>query len=154
MNKLDLENFFIEVQNRIIDTKRLLYTSSECDLGEPDENAKAGIDALELYLQKADDVIAWLKGNLKEPVDDLREILEGVVSPIPVGEPKKLSVPKDYGKISEENVLKVLEDKGVISTSMLQRIFAVGYGRAAQMIDLLSYKGYIVHTKTGWVKNK
>lgn len=152
MNTNDLDKFLALIKNHIIDLEQLLYTSYECDLGEPDENAKAGLDALELYLQKADDVIAWLKGNLKEPVDDLREILEGVVSPIPLGKPKELLVPKDYGKISEENVLKLLEDKGVISTSLLQRIFAVGYGRAAQMINTLFEKGCIVHTEHGWIK--
>ena len=152
MKTTELENFLIEVQNQIIDAKQLLYTSSECDLGEPDENAKAGLDALELYLQKSNDVIAWMKENLKEQTEDFREIFESRFAPCPLEESKEFSVNRSYGKISEENVLKLLEDKGVISTSLLQRIFAVGYGRAAQMIDTLSEEGCIVHTEHGWIK--
>ena len=55
-------------------------------------------------------------------------------------------------EFSEENVLKLLEIKGMLSSSLVQRTFSVGYGRAASMIDNLANMGYIIHDGERWVK--
>ena len=57
-------------------------------------------------------------------------------------------------KFTEESVLKILEENGYISASILQHKFGVGYGKAAMMIDLLADKGYICHDGQRWVKIK
>ena len=43
-------------------------------------------------------------------------------------------------KFTEESVLKILEENGYISSSILQHKFGVGYGKAAMMIDSLADK--------------
>ena len=53
---------------------------------------------------------------------------------------------------TEENVLKMLDDYGRISTASVQNMFKVGYGRAATMLDELEEKGYIENNGSGWVK--
>ena len=57
-------------------------------------------------------------------------------------------------KFTEESVLKILEENGYISSSILQHKFGVGYGKAAMMIDSLADKGYIRHDGQRWVKTK
>ena len=55
-------------------------------------------------------------------------------------------------KFTEENVLRLLEENGYISTAMIQRTFGVGYADAARMIDALAEKGYVKHDGQRWVK--
>ena len=57
-------------------------------------------------------------------------------------------------KFTEENVLKLLEENGYISTAILQHTFGIGYGDAALMIDTLAEKGYIRYNEQRWVKIK
>ena len=59
--------------------------------------------------------------------------------------------PEWIPRFTEDNVLKILSDCDVISTSMLQKEFKVGYGAAAKMIDNLAEKGYITHDGRMWV---
>ena len=56
-------------------------------------------------------------------------------------------------KFTEDNVLKLLEENGCLSTAMIQHKFGVGYGKAAEMIDALADKGYIKHDGHNWVKH-
>jgi len=55
--------------------------------------------------------------------------------------------------LSEENVLKLLDENGYISTAMIQHKFTVGYADAAKMIDTLAEKGYVKHDGQRWIKN-
>ena len=55
-------------------------------------------------------------------------------------------------KFTEDNVLKLLEENGCLSTAMIQHKSGVGYGKAAMMIDLLAEIGYIRHDGQRWVK--
>ena len=57
-------------------------------------------------------------------------------------------------KFTEGSVLKLLEENGYISASILQHKFGIGYGKAAMMIDSLADKGYIRHDGQRWVKTK
>ena len=57
-------------------------------------------------------------------------------------------------EFTKENALKLLGCKGFLSASLIQRHFAVGYGKAAKMIDILAEKGYIRHDGHLWVKAK
>ena len=57
-------------------------------------------------------------------------------------------------KFTEDNVLKLLEENGYISASILQHKFGVGYGKAAMMINSLAEKGYIRYNGQRWVKIK
>ena len=57
-------------------------------------------------------------------------------------------------KFTEESVLKILEENGYISSSILQHKFGVGYGKAAMMMDSLANKGYICHDGQRWVSKK
>ena len=57
-------------------------------------------------------------------------------------------------RFTEETVLKLLEDTGCLSTSMIQHKFGIGYGKAAMMIDSLADKGYIRHNGQRWVSKK
>ena len=151
MNTKELETLFSKVRGQTISALILLHQSADCDFDVPDGDVKACLDALAFYLQKSEDLLAWIKQNSKEKGDDWRELREWEViapnSDVP-------STRKDYGEFSEENVLKLLEEKGVLQTSLLQRIFSVGYGRAANMLDTLSEKGYIVLYQNKWVKKK
>jgi hypothetical protein len=56
--------------------------------------------------------------------------------------------------LSEENVLKLLDENGYISTAMIQRKFEVGYAKAALMIDDLAEKGHVKHDGQKWIKAK
>ena len=56
--------------------------------------------------------------------------------------------------LSEEDVLKILDENGYISTAMIQHKFTVGYADAARMIDTLAEKGYIKHNGQKWIKVK
>ena len=55
--------------------------------------------------------------------------------------------------LSEEDVLKLLDENGYISTAMIQHKFTVGYADAAKMIDTIAEKGYIKHDGQKWVAN-
>ncbi|MBE6577803.1 MAG: hypothetical protein E7653_06670 [Ruminococcaceae bacterium] len=54
--------------------------------------------------------------------------------------------------LSEEDVLKLLDENGYLFTSMIQHKFNVGYALAAKIIDTLAEKGYIKHDGQRWVK--
>ena len=54
--------------------------------------------------------------------------------------------------LSEENVLKLLNENGYISTAMIQRKFTVSYALAAKMIDVLAEKEYVKHDGRRWIK--
>ena len=53
---------------------------------------------------------------------------------------------------TEENVLKLLNEHGSLSASLIQRHFKVGYGKASTMIDALEEKGIIQHDGHRWIK--
>lgn len=55
-------------------------------------------------------------------------------------------------KFTEENVLKLLNEHGFLSSALIQRHFKVGYGRAATMIDTLAKKGYVKFNAQKWVR--
>ena len=154
MNTKELETLFSKVQRQTLSALILLQLSADCDFDVPDGDVKACLDALALYLQKSEDVLAWIKQNSKEKGDDWRELREREVISHSVENSDVPSTRKGYGEFSEENVLKLLEEKGVLQTSLLQRIFSVGYGSAANMLDTLSEKGYIVLRQNKWVKKK
>ena len=59
---------------------------------------------------------------------------------------------KKNATLSEEEMLKLLDENGYISTSMIQRKFTVGYADAAKAIDTLAEKGHIKHDGQRWVK--
>jgi S-DNA-T family DNA segregation ATPase FtsK/SpoIIIE len=42
-----------------------------------------------------------------------------------------------------EDVVKLIKDYDMVSASLLQRRFSVGYARAARLLDELEDKGYI-----------
>ena len=52
---------------------------------------------------------------------------------------------------TEENVLKLLNEHGSLSASLIQRHFKVGYGKAATMIDTLAKKGYVKRSEGGTI---
>ena len=58
------------------------------------------------------------------------------------------------GEFTEENVLKLFESKGKVSTAMLQVGFAVGYAQAADMLLDLANKGYVINNGDGWIKKQ
>ncbi|HOL55189.1 MAG TPA: DNA translocase FtsK [bacterium] len=51
-----------------------------------------------------------------------------------------------------EEAKKILKQKGGISTSLLQRMLRIGYGRAARIIDLLEAEGYVERGEDGRVR--
>jgi len=51
-----------------------------------------------------------------------------------------------------EEAKKILKQKGSISTSLLQRMLRIGYGRAARIIDLLEAEGYVERGEDGRVR--
>ncbi|MBC7319405.1 DNA translocase FtsK [bacterium] len=51
-----------------------------------------------------------------------------------------------------EEAKRILKQKGTISTSLLQRTFRIGYGRAARIIDLLEAEGYVERGEDGRVR--
>lgn len=51
-----------------------------------------------------------------------------------------------------EEAKKILRQKGTISTSLLQRMLRIGYGRAARIIDLLEAEGYVERGEDGRVR--
>lgn len=57
-------------------------------------------------------------------------------------------------KFTEENVLKLLDENGYISSAMIQHKFSVGYADAAKKIDALAEKGYVKLDGHKWVKAK
>ena len=57
-------------------------------------------------------------------------------------------------KFTEENVLKLLNEHGYLSASLVQRYFKVGYGKAVTMIDILEEKGCIKSEGQRWVSRK
>lgn len=57
-------------------------------------------------------------------------------------------------EFTEENVLKLLDENGYISSAMIQHKFSVGYAQAAEMIDTLAEKGYVKLDGHKWVKAK
>jgi DNA segregation ATPase FtsK/SpoIIIE-like protein len=68
--------------------------------------------------------------------------------------PEEPEEPRVIEEFTEENVIKLLDQQNCISTSLLQRRFRVGYGRAASMMDTLAEKGYIEHDGQRWTKIK
>ena len=57
-------------------------------------------------------------------------------------------------KFTVENVLKLLDENGYISSAMIQHKFSVGYADAAKTIDALAEKGYVKYDGHKWVKAK
>jgi S-DNA-T family DNA segregation ATPase FtsK/SpoIIIE len=51
-----------------------------------------------------------------------------------------------------EEAKRILRQKGTISTSLLQRMLRIGYGRAARIIDLLEAEGYVERGDDGRVR--
>lgn len=51
-----------------------------------------------------------------------------------------------------EEAKRILKQKGTISTSLLQRMLRIGYGRAARIIDLLEAEGYVERGEDGRVR--
>lgn len=51
-----------------------------------------------------------------------------------------------------EEAKRILKQRGTISTSLLQRTFRIGYGRAARIIDLLEAEGYVERGEDGRVR--
>lgn len=51
-----------------------------------------------------------------------------------------------------EEAKRILRQKGTISTSLLQRMLRIGYGRAARIIDLLEAEGYVERGEDGRVR--
>jgi len=51
-----------------------------------------------------------------------------------------------------EEAKRILKQRGTISTSLLQRILRIGYGRAARIIDLLEAEGYVERGEDGRVR--
>ena len=145
MNANELKKLLTSAQNEIQKTKLNFFASNEQEMSEPDDSARAALDALKTYLQKSDDLMAWINQNT--PVS-----FEILASPRPLVEDTEPLPQKDYGNFTQENALKLLEDYGKLSTSLLQRKFFVGYARAAKMLDALAQKGYIQHTPDGWIK--
>lgn len=150
MNTAELKALLSSVRDRTKDATFLLPSQETYEMGEPNESARAALDALQLYLQNTDELINWINNNLPESV----KLLNSLASPsssIDFNEP----IPtKEYGEFTEENALKLLEDYGKLSTSLLQRKFYVGYAKGAKMIDALAEKGYIQHTPQGWIKTQ
>ena len=149
MNTVDLKKQLTLALNKLEKTNRCISEFNVHELGELDESARAALDALQSYLQKSDDLIAWIKNNVPEfPFD-----LESLMHPArPTDDSSEALPAKNYGEFTEENALKLLEDYGKLSTSLLQRKFFVGYAKAAKMLDALSQKGYVQHTDKGWKK--
>lgn len=67
---------------------------------------------------------------------------------ISVSEPSK-----GIEKFTEENVIKLINERGFLSASIIQRCFQVGYGQAATMIDALTEKGYVKFNPQKWIPN-
>jgi S-DNA-T family DNA segregation ATPase FtsK/SpoIIIE len=51
-----------------------------------------------------------------------------------------------------EEAKRILKQRGTISTSLLQRVLRIGYGRAARIIDLLEAEGYVERGEDGRVR--
>lgn len=58
----------------------------------------------------------------------------------------------DGGDEYLEEAKRILRQKGTISTSLLQRMLRIGYGRAARIIDLLEAEGYVERGEDGRVR--
>ncbi|MGC8972238.1 MAG: DNA translocase FtsK, partial [bacterium] len=58
----------------------------------------------------------------------------------------------DGGDEYLEEAKRILKQKGTISTSLLQRMLRIGYGRAARIIDLLEAEGYVERGEDGRVR--
>ncbi|MGB9682499.1 MAG: DNA translocase FtsK, partial [bacterium] len=67
---------------------------------------------------------------------------------------EEVEVSLDGGDSDEylEEAKRILKQKGTISTSLLQRMLRIGYGRAARIIDLLEAEGYVERGDDGRVR--
>ena len=83
---------------------------------------------------------------MDEEIDDITSFVREQQQPNYAFEPKQLSLNEFNEKHRDElwdNVLEFISKEKSISTSKLQRMFSIGYNRAANLIDQLEEDGYI-----------
>ncbi len=88
--------------------------------------------------------------DIKKVVNYLCEAFSNIDSSI------SLDIKKEDKKIEDfsedpllPQVVNLLEDRKIISTSYLQRRFRIGYNRAARILDILEEKGYVTSQGEG-----
>lgn len=100
-----------------------------------------------LYLGNGKGQPIRLQGTfVDEEIDDITSFVREQQQPNYAFEPKQLSLNEFNEKHRDElwdNVLEFISKEKSISTSKLQRMFSIGYNRAANLIDQLEEDGYI-----------
>ncbi len=88
--------------------------------------------------------------DIKKVVNYLCEAFSNVDSFISLDIKKEDKEAEDF---SEDpllpQVVRILEDRKIISTSYIQRRFRIGYNRAARILDILEEKGYVTSQGEG-----
>lgn len=83
---------------------------------------------------------------IDEEIDDITDFVRAQAAPQYAFNPNELKVQSEELDSEDElmdDVLEFLADEETISTSKLQRMFSIGYNRAATIMDQLEASGYI-----------
>lgn len=83
---------------------------------------------------------------IDEEIDDITDFVRAQAAPQYTFNPNELKVQSEELDSEDElmdDVLEFLADEETISTSKLQRMFSIGYNRAATIMDQLEASGYI-----------